>query len=522
MNPYQLQAALQSKDIVTFARDVLGMDLNPGQIYWLRNAWKLVNILKPANQWGKTTAEAIVHIYQAVCKPALTKFNMGFDDWFQVRYLTLNFGKTYEISKGVMEAILEITEGRYLLPDGKFNKSLLAGWSIVKIEDTPKLPRIIWFNHSETLVRSYDGLGESFKRLRLAFVSGDECGDIPELNLFLTGTLMPRVAFYQGIIHLVGTAQPKGVEYEEIAEFGENEMRELGDKSNYFVLSANNNPDLAMIFQNKFMDKAYLEKIEATADPELKKQIIYGMYVDWASHLYTWDEVNQMFKSDMPYDPETGFSEEPQKDCYYAMAVDMAAGDDETSVTVIRYNIKKKDERTGITLDLPHKVVFHKAWKGKTLPLSLQYQIIKEMYEKFRAVSPYRTYFIYDAGSLGGKNAGEAFQELKGYPFPPAKRSYAEVKAEGMGKVKEVLGRNRDFIVNEKGVLVDKNPNWGGIKASPAIKELRRQLETASKDDDKIKNDQYTSFMMALHFIENRIPKLSHTKAVDFNFNRLL
>ena len=173
------------RDIVFFAEQVLGIELHDGQKYWLRNSWKIVNVLKPANQWGKTTSEAICHIYQAICKPQLDRFDLDFDSWFAQRYPCLNFGKTYEIAKGVQEAILDITEGRYLLPTGKMNQSLLAGWAITKVEEAPKLPRIKWFNNSETLIRSYDGLGESFKRLRLAFVSEDECGDIPELHLFL-------------------------------------------------------------------------------------------------------------------------------------------------------------------------------------------------------------------------------------------------------------------------------------------------------------------------------------------------
>jgi hypothetical protein len=194
----------------------------------------------------------------------------------------------------------------------------------------------------------------------------------------------------------------------------------------------------------------------------------------------------------------------------------MAASEDETSCTCIKYNIRSK-LRDGTFKYHPHRIVFHKAWKGESMPLSVQYEIIKQYFLKFKMVSPARTKFIYDAGSLGGKNAGDAFKELHGYPFPPKGRSYGEVKAEGFGKVKEVLGRNRDFIVAENGKIIDKFKDWGGVKASLKLTNLRRQLEIASKDDDKIRNDQFTSFMMALHFIEMRAPKSGHYQAVNFN-----
>ena len=227
-----------------------------------------------------------------------------------------------------------------------------------------------------------------------------------------------------------------------------------------------------------------------------------------------------MFTDDIPWDIQTGFSEAPIKDSFYVFSVDMAASEDETSCTCLRYNIKSLTQNKTL-ISLPHKVAYHRFWKGKSLPLSLQYEIIKQDYLVFKKVSPMRTRFVYDAGSLGGKNAGQAFSVLNGLPFPPKGRSYVDVKAEGMGKVKEVLSKNRDFIINEKGERVDKNPDWGGVRASSKLIELRRQMEIASKDDDKLKNDQYTSFMQAIHFAEVRTPRPGvHNKAVDFNYNR--
>lgn len=521
ISPYDIQDIINNRDLVKFTNIVLGMPTHPGQEYWMRESVRPINVLKPANQWGKTTAEACKHIFHAVCKPRLDKFpDMELQDRISFEYRTLNFGKTYEVAKGVMEAIIDITQGHFLLPTGKYNRSMLAGWAIKRIDDTPKLPRIVWWNNSKTLIRSWDGLGESFKRLRLAFISGDECGDVPELKLFLNGTLLPRLFFFEGKVDLVGTSQPKGLEYEEIAEEGEKEMEARGKDARVFVLSARNNPDMATVYRNDFMPAESIREIEAISDPELRKQIIYGQYVDWNKHIYTYEEVTHMFVPDIPYDPETGVSEQPDKNGTYIFSVDMAASEDETSCTCIRYAMKKTDLSGKVTF-FPHKVVFHKAWKGATMPLSLQYELIKEYYRKYQRVAPTRTKFVYDAGSLGGKNAGDAFRELHGYPFPPKGSSYAQIKAEGMGKVKEVLGRYREFTVDEKGRQVDKNPNWGGVKASIHLKELRRQLETASKDDDKLKNDQYTSFMQAIHFIEMRAPKQIGGKVVR-SFNILV
>lgn len=519
ISPYALQKYTHNRDVTGFAKEVLGLQIHEGQDYWFRNSWKPIDILKPANQWGKTTAISILHIFHAVCKPLLDRFTLDYREWFGLRYETLNVGKSYEVAKGVLETVQDITNGNYLLPDGTLNKSLLKGWAIKNITDTPKLPGIEWWNNSVTLIRSYDGLGESFKRKKLAYISSDECGDIQELRLFLNGTMLPRTFFYKGCVHLIGTSQPKGLEYEELAEIAEEDMKLKGMESDYFIISYNSNPDMACVYTNKYMPTDHIRKLEAVADPELKNQIIYGKYVDWSKHLYTWDEVSQMFTEQLPYDKETGFTEAPVEHGQYVFAVDLAASEDETSMTCIRHGITQPG-RGDVKIELPHRIVFHKAWKGASLPLHLQYEMIKEYFMKFKRVAPMRTKFVYDAGSLGGKNAGEAFKELNGYPFPPKGRSYAEIKAEAMGRVKEVLGRGRKFRIDETGKSVDTFPDWGGIRASSKLLELRRQLEVASKDDDKLKNDQFSSFMMGLHFIEARSPKSSHAKAIDFNYMR--
>ena len=51
--------------------------------------------------------------------------------------------------------------------------------------------------------------------------------------------------------------------------------------------------------------------------------------------------VTHMFVPTIPYDPETGISEMPDKNGQYIFSVDMAASDDETSCTCIRYGMKR-------------------------------------------------------------------------------------------------------------------------------------------------------------------------------------
>lgn len=519
LNAYQIHKYSRSKDIIGFARDVLGLkdiEQHIGQVTWARNAWKLINILKPANQWGKTLIESVFHIYFAMCKPTI--MDRVHDDmmWFGIRYETVNVGKTYEVAKGVFETITDIVEGKILLKDGSTNDSQLKDWAIHGIVDAPnKPPEIHWWNNSKTLIRSYDDFGSSFKRKRLAFVSVDETGDLPELIRFLNGTLIPRVFFFKGPIHLVGTSQPDGVEYEQLAETAKDAYEADPEQSSYYFQTGS-------VYENPNIDPEFIRQLEAISDPEMRKQVIYGHYVDLGDHIYSFEEVMQTFNNKMKWDEATGLVEEINKNGYYVMGVDMAATKDETSVTVVRHNEFEAliDGRKG--RELPYRVVFHKAFRGDTMPLSLQYEMIHVWFNMFKTVAPATSKFVFDSVALGGKNAEQAFADLHGFPFPGTGASYVNAKAEAIGTFKEVLGRGRRFKVNEEGKRVDDGKDWGMLRIPPAMALLRRQIEGYRLDDKGIRQDRFMSLVMAIHYIEKRKPKLSHNRAVDFDvFSRM-
>lgn len=512
-NPWEIQELLRSKRVSTFAKEVLGITLHSGQVKWVDNSWKLINILDPSNQWGKTMSEAVFHIFHAMTKPQLEGRVTDVGTWQRIEYVTLNVGKTYEIAKGVMEAIADMVEGNLLLPNGSTNHSLLKGWAIKEYSDTQnKAPYIKWWNNSSTLIRSYDDLGSSFKRLKLAFVSSDECGDIPELDLFLNGTLLPRITFWGGQIHLIGTHQPKGEEYARLSEQAVEDMERAkaeGLESDYYHQTGN-------LYENPYMDAAFVKKMENIADPRLREQIIFGKYVDSRNHFFTFEEIDNMFV-DLPWDEETGFTEKPDPEGCYIFSVDLAASEDETAVTVIRYNQHIYNELLRKTFDMPYKVVFHKGFKGKTIPISMQYELIRSWFMAFKQVAPRTTFFTFDAGSLGGKNAADAFKDLYGYPFPGMHKSYATEKAYAIGALKEVVTRGRKVVKTAEGKTMDVKTKWGYLRISNRIKVLRKQFEAYALEDKGLRQDRIATVWQAIHFIEKRRPKQSHNQAVNLD-----
>lgn len=518
-NPWELQQEFLHRKVSLFATEILGVTLHPGQVKWVDNAWQVINVLDPSNQWGKTLAESVFHIYHACVKPQLVGKVTDYNIWNRIGYRTLNVGKTYEIAKGVMEMIQDIVEGNLLLPNGLTNRSMLKDWAITEFNDSSnKPPSVKWWNGSETLIRSYDDLGSSFKRLKLAFVSSDECGDIPELELFLNGTLLPRVAFWRGQIHLIGTHQPKGEEYAKISEMASEDIiraKEDGRESDYYHQTGN-------LYENPYMDREYIKKLEGIADPKLREQIIYGKYVDSRDHFFSFYEIDNMF-IDSPYDPSTGYTEVDDKGnpivnpkSSYVVSVDLAATEDETAISVIEFNRFVFSTVLNRNIELPYRVVFHRGFKGETIPISMQYELIKTWFLIFKSVCK-NSFFVFDAGSLGGKNAQDAFKELFGYGFPGVHKNYATEKAYAIGSLKEVVGRGRRMTQDSAGRMTDVKMMWGFLKIPKGMKELRRQFEMYALEDKDLKQDRIATIWQAIHFIEKRRPRMSHNRAESFD-----
>jgi hypothetical protein len=484
---------VQPLSLKEFSKEFLGIDISTLQEEWVNKSTRMINIFRPGNQSGKTTIEAIKHIYEAFTKPKLSRFNLTPEGWLRTEYPTLNFGKTYEVAKAVYYTMIDIINGDFLIYDPKTGEAHVNKSKIDKaatVEEKP-LPCIKWWNHSITMFRSYDDLGTSFKAKKIAFISGDEVGDIPELILFMNATLLPRLAFFQGTLDLVGTPQELG-DYQELVE-----LAWRGDKD-YFLMGGT-------MYDNPHLNPDYVKKIEDIADPDLRRRMIYGEFVESGERYFPIMDIMNACKA--PELPQSGYMEDPQPTGRYVLSYDPAAAVDNAAIGVIRYDCT------------PYRLVYLKIFKGNSIPLPMQYQMLIEIFARYRDMKA-KIRFIYDEGGLGGKNVKAYLKELNGYGFPGEGHSYAETKADALAKLKDVLERGREIRMID-GKEIDVATGWGGLLL-PNDRKLRIELEGYKLDDKKIKNDQVMMLSMAIWHIERLKPKLIHKSAVDFDMAEII
>lgn len=483
---------------IAFAKEILGIDLHPGQLKWIKNSTKRINILRPGNRFGKSLVAAVKHVWQCMCKPQLAGKVSTTEEWLRVEYQTLNFGPTYELGRGILQLARDLVQGNILMPGGKTNHSLLADWAITDDKsNSPQLPYIEFKTGSRLLGRSFSEMGVAFKMKALAYVTGDECGDIGELWMFTNNTLLPRIIDLDGTIDLVGTPQPEGTDYMRMIEMAEEDMKKPDYKENGLFYTQKGS-----MYDNPFIPVQAIRDIERTMDPAMAEQVINGMYVESGEKWFGFTRI-QNAVADIPQ------LTEGLPDRKYITSADFAGGESAWADYTVILTVDYTEE--------PYRVVYFNRFKGGDISIPMQYQLVEDVCLRFGG----KGRLIVDSTSLGGKNAIAFLGHLNPIPAEFGNSGVTTRKSEMLGTLKIAFDggqtRRRVREKNDIGDWVDKNPDWGLLRI-PNIPILINELQNYKLDDNKIRNDSVMALAMAIHWIEMRRPKVIRRRAVDFDW----
>lgn len=497
-------------DLVFFAERFLGLPLSfhEGQVRWLKNSTRQINILRPGNKWGKSLVAAIKHLHHAVYKPLLGT-QMTDEEMLKAKYDTLNFGPGYEQAREVLRMARDIVNGSVLIPEshrtltneatnepyGVYNQSFFQGWFITEDKSEAGILPHLKFTTNVTLFgRSYDEMGVAFKMKSLAYISGDECADIGELWTFTNGTLLPRLsAFKNPSIDYYGTPQPEGFDYQRMIEMAEEDMKQ-GGKLFYTQRGS--------MYENPFLPKETIESFERIMDPTMKEQVIRGDFVQSGEKYFGFDRIQHAV------DPNLEVREYGDPTRKYITGVDFAGGGsqwaDHTVVITIDYT------------DKPWQVVYFKRVHGSEMPIPMQYQMVREVKERFPG------HLIIDSSALGGKNAMAFLSDTQPISADFKPQGNSNYKGEMLAALKVVFDggddpifrRTREKIDNK---WVDAVENWGLIRL-PNIPILIRELQNYKLEDQKLSTDCVMALGMAVHWLHLRTPKKQLKRSVELDF----
>ncbi len=515
MDTLQIPQRIQT-DVIAFSEAILGLPVSyhSGQVRWLQNSTKTINILRPGNKFGKSLIGGVKHTWHLALKPLLPK-HLTDEEWFNANYETLNFGPGYEQAREILRMARDIIQGNILLPEevaneinpytgekyGNTNKSHLKDWFITEDRvDSNQLPFLGCWNNTRLLGRSYDEMGKAFKMKAIAYASGDECADIQSLWTFTNGTLLPRMVTVKSPqIDYYGTPQPDGHDYMTMIEMAEEDMKRKDYATNgrWYVQKGS-------MYENVFIPKQTIAEIEAIADPQLREQIIRGEYVEVGEKYFGFQRVQNAVDSTLQLQE---FGHGGRK---YVTVADYAGGESAwADYTVI------------MTLDFteePFRLVQFARFKGGDISIPMQYKMTEDICNAFGGKGK----LIIDSSALGGKNAMAFLSHLNpiSAEFGPHKGS--TYKAEMLATLKIALDggqsdtRKRIREKNEEGDYVDMVKDWGLIRF-PNIPVLINELQNYKLDDTKIRQDCVMTLAMAIHWIEMRRPKKQRKSAKEWD-----
>lgn len=503
-----LSQAIRNPDdgIVVFLEKICGLPVtkHPGQMQWLTQGKKMINILRPGNRFGKSLIGAGKHLYHHYTKIGISGMYKTVEEWQRIKYDTLNFGPGYEQAREILRLAYDICQGNIHIPIeyqeeyGVTNQSLLKDWFITEnhVEDK-MLPYLAFLPGGNLFGRSYDEMGAAFKMKALAFITGDEVGDIDQLWSFTNGTLIPRLAQYKNPqIDYYGTPQATGIDYMQMIEMAEEDMAKSDwEEEGFFYVQKGS------MFQNPFLDKNTIASIEKIADPAMKRQIIYGEYVETGDKYFGYQRVNNAI------DDSLTLMQKGLPGRKYVVTVDFAGGQsawaDYTVIIVIDYT------------EEPYKVVGFKRFKGGSIPIPVQYKLVEEVKNNFSQGSTCR--LIIDSSALGGKNALAFLKHLQPIQFDMVPQK----KAEMLATLKIAFDGGQSDTMRRKvavkaGDPFDENPIWGLIRF-PNLPPLVNELTNYKLDDKKIRTDCVMALGVGIHWIEMRRPKQVKNRMVHFD-----
>jgi len=415
-----------------------------------------INTLVPGNRWGKSTIIAEKHIWACISKHGLKAKTKA--EWKAAEYETIS------VAMSADQAAIVFKEAKKLLKDSPLRV-------LVKAMRSTPFPHIIFANGAVFHCRSAHDDGKYIDGHAYRYLSIDEAGWIPNLKSLMTNVIVMRLAG-GGEIDLIGT--PKG--YNDLYFYYERGQR--GTPGYYSQRGS--------IYDNPYLPREDIEmrdRLLASADPKIRKQVLEGEFVDFSGLAFTRDQ------RDNAFDPHLEHYEGYIPGHRYWAAFDLG---------------RQTDFTVGIVLD-----VTTKPWKVVSFT-RLNKVAWEEIYATIDRVT--KEYHMRFARIDATGPAGDVIEEemtKRGIKVDAFKTSTRASKLDIINGLQSALDEGRKVIgvadsVDDNG-SVQHHPileepgdgNWGLIRL-PCISQLMDEMGIYSIDD---KNIPFTDSVMALALV---------------------
>jgi hypothetical protein len=425
-----------------------------GQEDWLRNSNQPINVLVPGNRFGKSTVEAMKHLWKGFTKDG---FRGNRADWMAAPYETISVSVSADQAGIVYGFVKELARSPAFAP------------FVVRTRETP-FPHVVLWNGSIIHCRSAHDDGKYIDGHGYQYVSVDEAGWVPRLKKLMNGVIIMRLAG-GGMIDLIGT--PKG--YTDLYWYANRGLRGV---PGYYTQRGS-------IYDNPYLsaeDLKIRDELLAQADPRLREQVLYGSFVSDTGMAFTQDQLDQCFVEGMPA------HQDAVRERKYVQAWDLG---------------RRTDYTVGVTFDVteePYRMVdFVRLNK---VPWEHIYDLIRRKAVEYSVHMP-----VIDATGPGGDVIEEELTK-RGLFVDAVRTESLSQKTNLVNTLQSALDYGRQAIgvrveLDEAGFprqVPDMEPTGGkwGLIRMPPIPQLLDEFGGYELDDKKLVQDCVMSVALAI------------------------
>lgn len=311
---------------MVFITHLLGMPLHEGQVKYLRETSRRktrINVLVPANRWGKSTLIACLQIWYNFYKYGIPPGNQT--AWFKSEYRTANIAPHSALTEPVFKTIHQILTSSFSIrtEDGRSvsNKCQIE-WFYLRQRTLNTPPYKQFFSNNSYIEHRSLGSdqGDALQGKPYGIITYDEGGRSLHLQEEVTGNLLPRLGDWIGPFHILSTPDqnsPSILYHYEMYENG------LNDLNNTYTQEGS-------LKENKlFGAKQIEEQYNLFQDDPLGPQILEGKFIFGGDSLYDVQSILEAQDEEL----NTPVRREPGHN--YVIGIDSAIGSDEMVYTVL-------------------------------------------------------------------------------------------------------------------------------------------------------------------------------------------
>lgn len=317
------------------------MPLHSGQVKYLRETTRRktrINVLVPANRWGKSSLIACLQIWYLFHKFGIEGGNR--EAWYKAEYRTANIAPHSAQTEAVFKAIHQILTSTYAIktPQGLVTNKCLIEWFYLRHKTLNSPPyKQVFANNSYIEHRSLGAdQGDALQGKPYGLITYDEGGRSHHLKEEVMGNIIPRLGDWMGPFHLLSTPDrdsPSVLYHHELYKNGK-----AGVKSTY---TQEGSLKENLLFGQEQIDEQY----RIYEDDPIGPQVLDGQFLTGGDNLFPLDQIEaaqtEELDAGIPY----------QEGHIYVIGTDTAMSSDEMVHTVLDVtDLKVQKDGTAIKI----------------------------------------------------------------------------------------------------------------------------------------------------------------------------